>query len=247
MIDLRLIVNADDFGVSRAVNLGIIDCFKRGIVTSATIMMNMPQAEDACMLAKEHGLPVGLHLVMTSGFPVSEDVASLVGEDGRFRKRKEQLKGYSLKDVEKEFRSQIEKALMLGLVPTHLDSHHHVHLEPGISDIVGDLARELMIPVRIHTKDHVPEGLKGIPSPDRMIASFHGDNLTPADLEKAIEAASKYETAELMCHPGYLDTFVMHNSSYNRERAKELDVLVSGEAREIIERYKVELISFKDL
>jgi predicted glycoside hydrolase/deacetylase ChbG (UPF0249 family) len=39
----------------------------------------------------------------------------------------------------------------------------------------------------------------------------------------------------------------MHNSSYNRERAKELDVLVSGEAREIIERYKVELISFKDL
>ncbi|MBW8380952.1 MAG: ChbG/HpnK family deacetylase, partial [Youngiibacter sp.] len=100
---------------------------------------------------------------------------------------------------------------------------------------------------RIHTKDHVPEGLKGIPSPDRMIASFHGDNLTPADLEKAIEAASKYETAELMCHPGYLDTFVMHNSSYNRERAKELDVLVSGEAREIIERYKVELISFKDL
>ena len=244
---MRLIVNADDFGVSRAVNLGIIDCFKRGIVTSATIMMNMPQSEDACMLAKEHGLPVGLHLVMTSGFPVSDDVPSLVGEDGRFMKRKEQLKGYSLKDVEKEFRSQIEKELMLGLVPTHLDSHHHVHLEPGISDIVGDLARELMIPVRIHTKDHVPEGLKGIPSPDRMIASFHGDNLTPADLEKAIEAASKYETVELMCHPGYLDTFVMHNSSYNKERAKELDVLVSGEAREIIERYKVELISFKDL
>ncbi|MBP1920787.1 carbohydrate deacetylase [Youngiibacter multivorans] len=244
---MRLIVNADDFGVSRAVNLGIIDCFKRGIVTSATIMMNMPQAEDAVMLAKENGLPVGLHLVMTSGFPVSEEVPSLVGEDGRFMKRKEQLKGYSLKDVEKEFRSQIEKALMLGLVPTHLDSHHHVHLEPGISDIVGDLAKELMIPVRVHTKDHVPEGLKGIPSPDRMIASFHGDNLTPADLEKAIEAASKYETAELMCHPGYLDTFVMHNSSYNRERAKELDVLVSSEAREIIERYKVELISFKDL
>lgn len=244
---MRLIVNADDFGVSRAVNLGIIDCFRRGIVTSATIMMNMPQAEDAVMLAKEHGMPVGLHLVMTSGFPVSDDVPSLVGEDGKFRKRKEQLKGYSLKDVEKEFRSQIEKALMMGLVPTHLDSHHHVHLEPQISDVVGDLARELMIPVRIHTKEHVPEGLKGILTPERMIASFHGDNLLPSDLEKAIEAASKYEVAELMCHPGYLDTFVMENSSYNRERAKELDVLVSDEAREIIKRYNVELISFKDL
>jgi len=247
VIDLRLIVNADDFGVSRAVNLGIIDCFRKGIVTSATIMMNMPQAEDAVMLAREHGLPVGLHLVMTSGFPVSEDVPSLVGEDGRFRKRKEQLKGYSLKDVEKEFRSQIEKALMLGLTPSHLDSHHHVHMEPGISDIVGELAKELMVPVRIHTKDHVPEGLKGIPSPDRMIASFHGDDLTPLDLEKAIEAASKYEVAELMCHPGYLDTFVMENSSYNKERAKELDVLVSEEAREIVKRHGIELISFKDL
>lgn len=244
---MRLIVNADDFGVSRAVNLGIIDCFRKGIVTSATIMMNMPQAEDAVMLAKEHGLPVGLHLVITSGFPISDDVPSLVGEDGRFRKRKEQLTGYSLKDVEREFRSQIEKALMLGLVPTHLDSHHHVHMEPGISDIVGELAKELMIPVRIHTKDHIPEGLKGIPSPERMIASFHGDNLKPADLEKAIEAASKYGTAELMCHPGYLDTFVMENSSYNKERAKELDVLVSDEAREMVKRHGIELISFKDL
>jgi hypothetical protein len=244
---MRLIINADDFGMSRGVNLGILDGFKRGVVTSSTIMMNMPYAEEAVRLAIENRLDVGIHLVLTAGKPLSTDVPTLTGNDGNFKKRNVQLQEYNLEEVEREFRKQVERALRMGLVPTHIDSHHHIHGEAGISEIVGDLARELKVPIRVMNRKQIPEAFRDLKSPDKMVSKFYGEDLTLEAFEKILTDNMKYEVVELMCHPAYLDTYLLYQSSYGIPRVKEMDILTSDEAKEIIHRLGIELISYADL
>ncbi len=132
---MRLIVNADDFGLTPGVTKGILECMTAGIVSSTTLMANMPSARDAVALAHRHGLAVGLHLNLTTGRPVSppRDVPTLVRSDGafhshaEFRRRLVGLK-ISIRDMEREFSAQIEAARRMGLELTHLDTHHHLQL-----------------------------------------------------------------------------------------------------------------------
>ena len=85
---IKLIVNADDFGLTEGTNYGIIDGHINGLVNSTTMMMNMPGTEHAVRLAKEYNLlGVGVHLVLTAGEPLLGDVPSLVGSDGSFHKQ----------------------------------------------------------------------------------------------------------------------------------------------------------------
>ncbi len=92
-------------------------------------MMNMPGTEHAVHLAKEYKtLGVGVHLVLTAGEPLLKNVPSLVGADGLFHKQGVVREGnIDPEEVEREWTAQIEKFLSYGLIPTHLDSHHHVH------------------------------------------------------------------------------------------------------------------------
>ena len=144
-----LIVNADDFGISEGVNRGVAEACERGILTSATLMVNMPAFEDALRVAR--GLPnlgLGVHLNLTSGVPVlpPQRVHGLVGPKGRFLPMGTLLRGLTLGRVpltqaEAELSAQIEKALEAGVAVTHLDSHHHVHVHPALHGLVVRLAR----------------------------------------------------------------------------------------------------------
>ncbi|MDQ0879508.1 putative glycoside hydrolase/deacetylase ChbG (UPF0249 family) [Peribacillus sp. V2I11] len=85
---IEVLVNADDFGLTKAVNYGILDSHKYGIVNSATIMMNAIATEHAIEIAKKTpSLKVGIHLVLTWGKPLLSDVPSLVDESGFFKKQ----------------------------------------------------------------------------------------------------------------------------------------------------------------
>lgn len=137
----RLIVNADDFGLSPGVNRGILDAFHRGIVSSTTMLVNLDHFDDALAIKAEHPeLPVGVHLSLVWGRPVSDpaQVPSLVDADGRFPTRlgvlarRYWLGKISVTDVQTEFESQIRKFIASGLTPTHLDTHMHIHCLPGI-------------------------------------------------------------------------------------------------------------------
>lgn len=104
---MKLIVNADDFGYSKGVNLGIIEAHRAGVVTSTTTMVNMGGFEHAVQLARETPtLGVGIHLVLTCGAPVSHDVPSLTDEHGRFHRGYDYLGTTSPEDVERELRSR---------------------------------------------------------------------------------------------------------------------------------------------
>jgi hopanoid biosynthesis associated protein HpnK len=150
----RLIVNADDFGLSPGVSRGILAAFREGIVSSATMLVNLPHFEDAVGLARANpDLPLGVHLTLLWGRPVSDPAAvpTLVDRDGRLPRRLGPLvRRYVLgrlapAEVRGEFRSQVRKFLDAGLRPTHLDTHKHVHCLPAIFDAVVDVAREFSI------------------------------------------------------------------------------------------------------
>jgi len=142
-----LIVNADDFGLTGGVNRAVIEAHTRGILTSTTVMANMPAFEDAVRLAKAHlSLGVGLHFNITQGAPVadSSSIRSLLDERGEFLGTSTALLFRALAgklripEVEIELRAQIEKVLNAGLPLTHLDSHKHAHALP---QVVGVIAR----------------------------------------------------------------------------------------------------------
>jgi predicted glycoside hydrolase/deacetylase ChbG (UPF0249 family) len=144
----KLIVNADDFGISEAVNHGIVEAHDRGIVTSTSLMATGVAFEHAVELARSRpGLAVGVHLVLTEHRPlIGATAASLVGPDGTFaphvlRLLRNQLRRrLSLGEVRQELDAQIRRVSSAGIAINHLDGHQHVHVVPGIARVVADLA-----------------------------------------------------------------------------------------------------------
>jgi hopanoid biosynthesis associated protein HpnK len=150
----QLIVHADDFGLSTAVNEGILQAHLHGIVTSTSIMACAKQFEHAVALARSvPTLDLGVHLTLTGESPVADhgDIPSLLGSGGRFPTHARDflpryLRGrVDLDDVERELDAQIRKVLSAGLCVTHLDAHQHIHMLPGIRSRVGALARRYNI------------------------------------------------------------------------------------------------------
>jgi hypothetical protein len=145
----KIIVNADDFGMSAETNRAIVEAFENNVISSTTLMTNMPGFDEACELAHRHRLlgKIGLHLNLTSGYPLSAPIRrcpSLCDEKGLFRHRQTRFR--LSKDerlaVETEIAAQIQACLDQGLSPTHLDSHHHVHTEWAIGAAVITVARQ---------------------------------------------------------------------------------------------------------
>jgi chitin disaccharide deacetylase len=150
----RLILNADDFGLTRGVNEGIIRAHTEGILTSATLMANGPAFDHAVTLAKQNpGLGVGCHLVLAGGTAVAprDAVPSLVDSNGRLPESvarfvaRVSFGNVRASEIEIELRGQIEKIRRAGIEPTHLDTHKHTHVHPVVMNAVGRIAREMGI------------------------------------------------------------------------------------------------------
>jgi chitin disaccharide deacetylase len=150
-----LIVNADDFGLTKLVSQGILDAHDHGIVTSTSLMATGGAFEEAVAMAmRAPRLSVGVHLALTEGIPVSPgfEIPTLADACGRLFLTPRQLLSrivthrVSLREIEIELRAQIAKVLRAGIAPTHLDGHKHVHVLPGVSETVIRLAQEFAIP-----------------------------------------------------------------------------------------------------
>jgi predicted glycoside hydrolase/deacetylase ChbG (UPF0249 family) len=144
----KIIVNADDFGMSSAINGAIVEAFQKGFVSSATIMANMPGFDEAVELARRFGLLrcVGLHLNITEGPAMTSTIRCcrrFCDEMGGFRPRGTMLRlsRNESSAVEMEIEAQVRACLARGLNLTHLDSHHHVHTEWAIGSAAIRVAR----------------------------------------------------------------------------------------------------------
>lgn len=249
MTGRRLIVNADDFGLTRGVSRGILDASRRGIVTSTTVMVNLQGQDDLDEEAQEVGsLALGLHVNLTWGAPVcgAPAVPSLVGPDGRFvRDARAVAARATPDDVRRETEAQVETfARRFGRSPSHLDSHHHVHRQPGVMDAVRDVAVAAGLPLRSQDPGF-REGLRrhGVRTVDHFLG---GDDPAPYwTVERLLDALASLPLGitELMCHPGLYDESLAY-SRYGREREVELAALLHPEARGTIDRLGIRLADF---
>jgi chitin disaccharide deacetylase len=227
----QLIVNADDFGRSHGVNEGVAVAHTHGVVTSASLMVRWPAAEEAAMLANSlPQLSVGLHVDLAEWTYRDGDwvlVYSVVGDDS------------SALALESRRQLALFRSLV-GRGPTHLDSHQHVHRSEPVRSVLVDLADELGVPLR-----HFTPGIE-------HRGEYHGQTATGEPLPTAltVEALAAVlrslgsGTSEVGCHPA-LD--VDFESAYGAERLVELDVLCSGEIRSLLEVEDIRLVSFDGL
>jgi hypothetical protein len=147
-------VNADDFGMSFSVNKAILLAFKQGLISSTSIMANMPGFEDACDLAHRHKLEerVGIHVNLTECRPLTGRISRcprFCGSDGRFNSIRYRLLFLSKAEVlavEEELEAQVQACLEQRIRPAHLDSHHHYHTEWEIGSIAIRVAKRNRIP-----------------------------------------------------------------------------------------------------
>ncbi|KGA97665.1 hypothetical protein AJ85_11360 [Alkalihalobacillus alcalophilus ATCC 27647 = CGMCC 1.3604] len=223
---VELIVNADDFGLSEAVNLGIIDAFQNGIVRSTSLMMNGCALEHALCKSKENrALKIGVHLTLTSGKPLLNTGTSLVDSNGDFKltsRYLEQPAEVELFEIEKEWSAQIETfCTLFEKPPHHLDSHHHIHGWEKLIPVVQHLSDKYQLPFR---NVGVIKDLAIPKRTDFFTDQFYAEGVNP-NFFKDLPDLFKDFSLEVMCHPAYIDERLRQLSSYVEMREKELAIL----------------------
>jgi predicted glycoside hydrolase/deacetylase ChbG (UPF0249 family) len=243
----RLVVVADDFGLSAGVVEGIVEAHERGIVTSTSLMVNAPAAGEAFEAARRvPSLATGLHFVLTFGRPKGPEgpLERLLETDGSFRRNGSLAHQQARPDeVREELRAQLrEFETGVGRPPTHIDGHHHVHLHPGILRVAIEEAGRLGIPLRSTGWD-VRERLRieRIRTCDRFVDEFYGDDVSEAKLLSILESIPE-GTSELMCHPARPDMDLERLSSYVAPRRRELAALCAPGVRETVDRLGIDLV-----
>lgn len=245
---VKIIINADDFGLTNGVTYGIYDAIKNGVVSSTSLMVNQEASLLAGRLARQdENLNVGLHLNISKGIPLTK-CPSLVDENNNFIKPKELLNDdqYLEEEIYQEFLKQYETFLeLVGRKPTHLDSHLYTHqIFPKVQSQVIKLAEEFKLPVRACKTKYYPkiafvDNFKVI---GKM--SFYELFIKFIDL---IKVNLKQECFELMVHPGFVDFELLNSSSYSFPRVLEAKVLKSKNLKKFFESNKIKIISYKDL
>lgn len=245
---MKLIINADDFGFTRGVNLGILEAFKEGIVTSTSMLTNAPGFEHGIELMRQNkDLKVGIHLVLTAGKPLTEGLKTLVNEKGFFEHNFEKIEAADEEEIRKEYRAQIDKFLSTGFNPTHIDFHHGATNKNFA--IAVEFAKELGVPMRGLTSEAEKYmESKGVIHSHNFCEKFYGqENVNEESLLKILEESKYLNEMELMTHPAYIDKDLLTLSSYNTQRAYELVTLKSEKIVKYIEANNIKLIDFTDI
>ena len=247
----RLIVNADDLGRTHGINSGIFEAHDRGIVTSATAMVNYPGIHEAAELSKAHPkLGIGLHVALTGGRAASpvDAIPTLVDREGKQPPKPEALGTPRAEEIDAEVDAQFRKFVdVFGRRPTHLDSHHHSHRRPDVFAAICGIAVREGLPVR-NAGGSMGADLKvrGIRTNDAFEESFFDAGVSADHLLSIIEALHEGST-EIMCHPAHEDAELAASSSYAAVRVRELAALCDPRVRQAIERGGIRLVTFSDL
>jgi predicted glycoside hydrolase/deacetylase ChbG (UPF0249 family) len=269
-----LIVNADDFGLTSGVNHAVISAHETGIVTSTTIMVNMPRFEEAARLALQHpSLGVGLHFNITQGEPLAQPktIRSLLNTADSFTGSSSTLARrwvagrLKKEEIIVELRAQIEKALSKRLTLTHIDSHKHSHALPVVFDAILDTAWECGIgAVRLPAGPILSAGRavvlnllsrgyrsrmqrRSFRGSDSLAGITRTGHWTRSWLMSLLAGLPNGVT-ELFCHPGYNDDDLDQiHTRLRASREVELELLTDREVVAEVERQGIKLINFGSL
>ncbi|APF21273.1 carbohydrate deacetylase [Clostridium butyricum] len=253
----HLIINADDFGYSKAVNLGIMESHINGVLTSTTLMANMPGVDHAVSLLKNMpNLCVGAHLTLTCGKPMlGEKVSTLIKENGYFFKLEDmenKVVQMDTSEIYEEWKTQIRYLLKKGVNLSHIDSHHHVHTFKEHEEIIKVLSEEFNLPVR-NCNNVLENKIRFLDlcnyNPIRNMEEKYENVRIECFkvIEKIIKKNIQYENTEAMCHPAFLDSYLLENSSFNIARIREVDILCDQLMRDLINKYEIKLCNYKNI
>jgi predicted glycoside hydrolase/deacetylase ChbG (UPF0249 family) len=218
----QVIVNADDLGKSGEIDRGIFEAHDRGIVTSASLLVDGPDAAAAVGLAKQRpDLSLGLHVAFD--------------DRGRWF-----INVQDSRVVRRELDRQLEAFVRLtGEPPSHLDSHHHAHRFFNVAHHFLEAGARHRVPVRGFSEVFFVGRFWGQPE-------FGRTDMTKISAESLLALLRSLGpgVSEVSCHPGYLESRA--DAQYNREREVELRSLCDAKIKAAIAEEGIRLISFRE-
>ena len=219
-----LIVNGDDFGASQGINRGIMEAHYRGILTSTSLMVEMPGAEEAARMRLDApGMSVGLHVVFTT-----EEGNPLID----FESAEECRTGLN-RQVDRFF-------ALIGNLPSHLDAHHNIYRDQRLNPIFLEAAKRIKIPLREHSLVKYFSEFYG-----QWNGETHLEQISVENLQKMLCEKIRGQFTELSCHPGYVEP--AYRTSYSFERETELKTLCSPVIQETIDALGIGLMNYWNL
>jgi len=218
-----LIINADDFGASTGVNRGILECHRRGVVTSTSLMVTGRAVAEAVALSRDHpDLSIGLHW-------------DVWGED----ERKFDIDDPSA--VRDEFRRQLDEfERLLNRLPTHVDSHRHAHREKHLMPLFRELVAPLGVPLRDDGRVRFVGGFYA--QWEWMVTNLH--YVSVPFLQQILREEVPEGWTEVSCHPGYASPDF--SSVYLAEREAEINTLTDPRVRQTIDELGIRLVNYGD-
>jgi predicted glycoside hydrolase/deacetylase ChbG (UPF0249 family) len=265
-----IIVHADDLGETHSVNAAAMKALQTGAINSASLMVPCPWFPEIADYAKSHpDADFGLHLTLTSERvyyrwgPVApiDKVPSLVDSNGYFRHDWDENRHINAREVEVELRAQIERALAMGVRPTHLDSHQYRLIMNGkeLFAVMLRVAREYKLPVFVNRDwfaDH--PYLQASLGPGDIVLD-HTVTIEPelppgkwAEFYVTALKNLKPGVTEFVIHPGYDDeelrAATRERSTWGAAwRQRDYDFFTSDQFREILAQQKIKLITWREL
>lgn len=254
-----LIVNCDDFGSSHSANVAVVDSLRRGVATSATLMVPCPCAREAVDMAGD--LPVGVHLTLTSEYPryrwcALTGARSLHDASDHLPATAAEVHAKArIVDIRSECRAQVEQALAWGLDVTHLDAHMGtMQTDPRFFEVYMELAAEFALPLRMVGPDleatlgfpcRGPAAERGLLYPDHFISPWGRE--TRRALMEAIPTLPAGVT-EIYAHP-VVEGPELHgyDPTHADVRAADYACLLDPVVRQEIGRAGIRLTSFREL
>jgi predicted glycoside hydrolase/deacetylase ChbG (UPF0249 family) len=263
-----LILHADDLGVAHSADAASFDALDNGAISSASIMMPTPWIAEVAAYARAHpNADLGLHLTLTSEWDTyrwgsvapADKVPSLLDSSGTFPNEESKVAARAkAAEVELEIRAQIERALKLGIRPTHLDSHMGaLFTRPDLFAIYVKLAHEYRLPFL------ALRGNRNAPPPPPLSANdilldtlYSADRGVPRDKWKEfylnLVANLKPGLTEIIVHLGYDDSelqavMVKHEAFGATWRQHDYDVVNSPEFKKALKDNGVILVTWKQL
>jgi chitin disaccharide deacetylase len=249
MSDIKLVVQCDDFGMCHAGNLGAVQAFREGILTQASVMVPCPWFREAARLAKEHSLPVGVHLTTTSEWdymrwgPISAG-RTLVGDDGRLPRSIEEVREQADRgELYEEFVAQTELFLSEGLEIDYFDCHMGVVDPEPYAKVCEKYGKPFDYPI-----GEVAVGFDSI----HMLSGRASAEKVPYLLERiaGLEAGKHLivshcavDSEELRALTSDRPDQPEHRLWANDYRPSDLEALTSPEVKKAVEDRGIELVS----
>ena len=279
--NIQILVNADDFGRHVLINQAVAQGVEKGILRSATLMPGGKAFDDAVEVAKGHPeLGVGIHLTLVNGFPVCDpkDIPSLVTKEGVFLDDYVQFVKHfitgkiDMADVRRELMAQAAKMEKTGLALTHVDSHQHMHMLPGIIDVALDVAQSVHLDAMRISHTPLFTGFSG--SVGQLVGRLGLFTLaelsqwkanrrhfrTPEHFAGIVAGEAVHEghfkdivnhlqpgTTEVMMHPGTDNQVLIKDCAWNHDFEAELGSIISPDIQDMLEKKHVKIVNYRDL